>query len=136
MKKKIAIVDDDNNFLEELSSLLSGNGYDVYAYSNGSDALREIPRVMPDIILLDLKMDKVSGFQVAYKLRNIQKARDIPVIPMTGYYTQDEYGLIMKICGLKNCKLKPFDPGKLMQEISETIKNTKSKLFEAGGDLK
>lgn len=123
MRKKVAIIDDDKKLLAELSSMLSGNGFDVYPYSEGCIALHHIPAVMPDIILLDLQMDNVSGFQVADKLRCSAKTHDIPVIAMTGYYMQDEYSLLMKMCGLRNCILKPFNPDEVLQEISDAINN-------------
>ncbi len=111
------IVDDDKEFLDELSDLMLSSGYDVCTCIDGARALAEIPEVMPDIILLDLKMNNINGFQVAVRLKAIPKACDIPIIAMTGYYTQDEYALMIKICGIKKFIIKTADPGNIVREV-------------------
>jgi chemosensory pili system protein ChpA (sensor histidine kinase/response regulator) len=126
MAKKVAIVDDNMGFLEELSSMLRENGYAVYPFSDGKSALDDIPSILPDIVLLDLKMDKISGFQVADRLKYSAKTKNIPMIAMTGYYSQKEYDDAIKICGMRRCILKPFSPDKILSEIAEVIKENRA----------
>ena len=119
--KKILIVDDDLEFLQELSELMTACGYDVNTCSDGESALSIIPELMPDLILLDLKMSKINGFQVAERLRQMRKVCNIPVIAITGFYTQEEYSLMMRVCGVKKFIIKPIDPGKIVQDAEEVI---------------
>jgi DNA-binding response OmpR family regulator len=121
--KKILIVDDDIEFLQELSELLVSNSYNVSTCADGERALDMIPKIMPDLILLDLKINKLNGFQVAAKLKTMPKACDIPVIAITGHYTQDEYSLMMKLCGAKKFIIKPIDPGKIIDEVESVLRN-------------
>jgi CheY-like chemotaxis protein len=121
MPKKIMIVDDDKELLEELSDSMISNGYEVTACADGETALKMIPEIMPHVILLDLKLDKVNGFQVAAKLRQTPATALIPIIAITGYYNPDEYYTLMKICGVKKCITKPVSPEKVVQEINSAL---------------
>ena len=118
---KIMVVDDDIEFLHEISDLMTDSGFQVSACSDGESALYIITKIKPDLILLDLKMKKISGFQVAAKLKTIPEACDIPVIVITGHYTQEEYSLMMKLCGIKKIILKPMDPGNIAKEIESVL---------------
>jgi CheY-like chemotaxis protein len=78
---------------------------------------------MPDVILLDLKLEKINGFQVAAKLRQTPATAFIPVIAITGYYNPDEYYTLMKICGVKKCITKPVSPEQVITEIENVLLN-------------
>jgi CheY-like chemotaxis protein len=121
MKKKILIIDDDKELLNELSVLLEGHGYEVTAASDGKSGLDLIPALQPDLVLLDLKMEGMSGFRVADKLNCSRVANSIPIIAMSGHYSPDEYSLILKICGIKRCLTKPFSPEKILDEIYNVL---------------
>ncbi len=121
-QKTVVVVDDDKKFLEEIGEALSQEGYCVFTFSEGNAAIEAIPKIGPDLVLLDLKLDDVSGFHVADKLKGYLDDEQIPVIAMTGYYTKKEYVLIAKICGIKRCFTKPFDTELLLKEISRVIK--------------
>ena len=85
MPKKILVIDDepDFRFFIKENLELSGN-YKVITAKNGEEGLREIERKIPDIILLDLKMPGISGFDVLKKLKENEETRNIPVIIITG----------------------------------------------------
>jgi len=115
------IIDDDRELLTELTDALQSEDYLVRPYSDGKSALLAAPKIMPDLILLDLKMDKVSGFQVADKLNCSPKTESIPIIAMTGYFTQEEYSLITRICGMRKCINKPFKMEYIISEIEKLL---------------
>lgn len=123
MKKKIMLVDDDKELLEVLADSMASVGFEVTACSDGETALKMIPEIMPDIILLDLKLDRVNGFQVAAKLKQAQATSGIPVIAMTGHYNPDEYYTLMNICCVKKCITKPVNPDKIIAEINNVLMN-------------
>ena len=136
MKQTVMIIDDDRVLLSELAEAMEAEGYDVKPYSDGKSALLAAPKIMPDVILLDLKMDKVSGFQVADKLNCSPKTENIPIIAMTGYFTQEEYSLITRICGMKKCINKPFKMEDIMSEVSKILSDREQKKLEikSGGE--
>jgi len=121
-KKKIMIVDDDREFLEELKETLTSSGYDTTALSNSTSALKMVRKIKPDVILLDLKMQGKSGFQIADELKQLPETAHIPIITMTAFYTEREYTILMNICGIKTCLIKPFNPLDVIAEIERALK--------------
>jgi CheY-like chemotaxis protein len=109
-KKKILIVDDNVEFLEELEDVLKSAGYEVVLCSSGNGAVECAKNEMPELILLDLKLDGKTGFEVADELSRGPETREIPIVSMTGHYTEKEYRLLMNVSGMKECLLKPFNP--------------------------
>ncbi|MDE1920207.1 MAG: response regulator transcription factor [Candidatus Omnitrophica bacterium] len=116
-KPLIMIVDDNVELLEELENLLKLGGYDVAAISDGTQVLETALKNKPDLILLDLKMSPKSGFQIADEARNSMVLKDVPVIAMTGFFTEKQHFLMMKLCGIKTSILKPFRPLNLITKI-------------------
>jgi DNA-binding response OmpR family regulator len=120
-KKMIMIVDDDVELLEELSVLLSDNGFETITFTNGSSATKEAYDNEPDLILLDLKLGGKSGFLVATELTRLPKTAKIPILGITGYYNGKMYGDLMNIIGFRGCLLKPLEPEKLISSIREIL---------------
>jgi DNA-binding response OmpR family regulator len=114
---RILVVDDNLELLEELKDVLGGHGYQVETYSDSQEALDMSYTSKPELILLDLKMGPKSGFQVADELHHSLITKHIPIIAMTGFYTEKEHILMMKLCGIKMFILKPFQPGNLIAKI-------------------
>jgi DNA-binding response OmpR family regulator len=115
--KKILIVDDDREFLEEIAQALRLNGYEPITESDSVLAFDRILKAMPDLILLDLKMDKKSGFKVADEIKANAKTKKIPVIAITGVFTSQEHKLLMKICNIRECFTKPLNPVDIVNAI-------------------
>ena len=118
-KRKIVVVDDNTDFLNELSETLSLSGYETFAYDNGKDALRRIKREKPDLVLLDMKMDGMNGYDVAKAINKEPAINKTPIIAMTGYYTTEEHQRLMEISGIKACIIKPFNPLDILVEIEK-----------------
>ena len=118
---KILIIDDDKEFLEEIQELLTLTGYQIHVSSDGENALSLVRTLKPDIIFLDLKMSPKSGFQVADELRNALGMKDTAVIAMTGFFTEKEHTLLMKMCGIRTCIIKPVKPLDLISKIEFEI---------------
>jgi CheY-like chemotaxis protein len=117
--KQVMIVDDDKEFLEEISQALESNGYRTVNISESTAAVKEAVERMPAVILLDLKMDKKSGFKIADELMANPKTSGIPVIAITGVFTGQEHKLLMKICNIKECLIKPINPLDIIEKIEE-----------------
>jgi len=89
IKNRILIVDDDPSTLMELSSILRPE-YKIYAVKDGTSALEKADEVLPDLILLDVFMPDLNGFDVLYQLKESERTRDIPVIFITGATDSDD----------------------------------------------
>ena len=122
-KNKVLVIDDDREFLAEFKESLDLNGFDVVTLSDPEFFADAATKHKPDVILLDLKMPKKNGFQVAEELRHFSELSKIPVIAMTGFFTESEYSLLMNICGIKDCVRKPVDPSAIVAKIKEVLES-------------
>jgi len=125
-KKKIIVIDDNKEFLEELQEMLNLTGYDTAVFSDGTSALKMVSKIKPDVILLDLKLGKKSGFHVASELKRFRKTANIPIIGMTGFYVEEEHAKLMNTVGVKTFLIKPFDSSEVIAKIKAVLKKKRS----------
>jgi len=120
-KKKIMIVDNDEELLEELEDALLHSGYDIVAINDSTVVFDTAHRVKPNLILLDLKMPKMFGYQVAIRLKNFPETAKIPIVAMTGYFTKEEHRELMASCGIETCLTKPFNFPDMIDCIAKVL---------------
>lgn len=120
MKKKVLIIDDDKKMNSLLSDFLSKFGHQVFSVTSGSDALKEIPRIDPDIIILDIMLPGMDGFETC---REIRKKYKTPIIMLTarGDVTDRVVGLEM---GADDYMPKPFEPRELVARIQSVLRRS------------
>ena len=107
-RQTIFCVDDDKKNLELLEALLSLQGYALKFFESGEDALAQIKKETPDLILLDIMMPGLSGFEVVERLRSDERTRFIPIILVTAL--RSERDKIEGIdAGCDDFISKPFD---------------------------
>jgi two-component system, sensor histidine kinase and response regulator len=82
-KPRVLIVDDEPMVRETLEGLLFREGYELYFASNGPEMLAQLPTVLPDVILLDVMMPGMTGFEVAKTVKATPETRHIPVVLIT-----------------------------------------------------
>ncbi len=118
--KKILITDDKPEVLELVKVTLEGEDYEAICASDGKEALEKIGLERPDLVLLDIEMPKMDGFEVLSKLREDPKTKDIPVIMLTakGQKPDREKGIKL---GASDYIIKPFSPSHLLDKIEELI---------------
>ena len=119
-KKRILLVDDDGCFLEELAEMLNLSGYEPACVSDASLVFAAALDIVPDVVLLDLKMPGLNGFQVADGFARNSLLKNIPIIAMTGHFIQDKHNILMNSCGIKDCLKKPLDSFEVITKI-ETV---------------
>lgn len=120
MGKRIMVVDDDREFLEELRETLNLSGYEVIEVNEPLLVFSEAVMKKPDLILLDIKMPKKSGFQIADELKHTHEFTRVPIIAMTGYF-RDDFLPLMQICGIEKYLKKPFNPLDVIALIEEAL---------------
>ncbi|RMG67773.1 MAG: response regulator [Nitrospirae bacterium] len=82
-KKKILIVDDEKTNLKLLSAILAPEGYEIYLAENGFEALEIVKKENPDLILLDIMMPEMDGFEVCRRIKADKTTKTIPVVMVT-----------------------------------------------------
>jgi DNA-binding response OmpR family regulator len=116
-KKRILIVDDDETFLEELDNTMQMCGYDTITRNSGKTVVKDADEKKPDVILLDMKINGKSGFQIADDLKHVPATSNIPIVAMTGIFTERLHRTFMKGLGIDECVLKPFNPLDIISKI-------------------
>jgi len=124
MGKKIMVVDDDKNFLDELAEVLSLGGFEVVGVNDPREAIEKVRSAKPDLVLLDLRMPGRSGFQIADELKHSQEFMHLPVLAMSGFFTEVEHMLLMNLCGIQKCLKKPLNPDNVIAQITEVLAKT------------
>jgi len=127
---KILVVDDNKSNLYMLETLLKGSGYDVITAINGVEALEKVQQEKPEMIISDILMPKMDGFQLCRELKKDEKLKDIPVLFYSATYTDEESRKLALSIGAVDYIIKPKEP-------DEFIKIVKKVLDEYGkGELK
>ena len=118
-KSSILIVDDESSNISMLKTILSPE-YTIYASGDGEDAIETAEEFLPDVILLDIIMDGMDGYDVIAALKKSEKTRDIPVIFITGLDSADaeEKGLAL---GAADYITKPFHPAIVKIRVKNQI---------------
>lgn len=113
---RILIAEDDPQGLELLEAFLSGTGYEVKTATDGEDALRQLRSWSPDLILLDVMMPKISGFEVCKQLRGDPATQDIAVLMITALDQPSDIERAVE-AGTEDFLTKPISKSELLHRI-------------------
>ena len=87
---KVLIVDDEKDVTEELGVMLKKKGFEVVTANSGKEALEKVKEEKPDVVLLDVMMPDMSGWDVCKKIKEDDATKDIPVIMLTILFGEEE----------------------------------------------
>ncbi len=118
--KRILIVDDEPHILRTLEDLLVAEGYIIYKASDGKRGLEQAESMLPDLIVLDVMMPKMDGFEVLKRLKKSSKTMDIPIIMLTVKSTTQDVEQGIRLYAEKYIS-KPFNSEFLIQEIEKSL---------------
>lgn len=121
-KPKILIIDDDPSIVEAVDILLSSKGYKILKARNGEEGISMSQTHLPDAILLDVMMPKLSGYAVAAFLDRDPELKKIPKLLLTG--TAQIAGNITIESPTKYKLTKPFNPDELINLIQKMLKKS------------
>jgi len=112
MREKILAVDDDPDILDASTMILESRGYQVVLARNGLEALTKVKTEKPDLMILDLLMPKMDGFEVYKELQNPEwsKYKDMPILILTS-----------QELGVDDYLEKPFSPDILLERVEKLI---------------
>ncbi|MCB9475739.1 MAG: response regulator [Deltaproteobacteria bacterium] len=122
MAGQILVVDDDRNIGQILHASFSAKGYEVYIARNGEDALSEFKKVVPDIVLLDVLLPKMNGWEVCKAIKETSQGQMTPVILMSAVYKSPKLQReARETYGADQFVEKPFQLSRLMDMVVELI---------------
>lgn len=124
-KKRILIVDDEPDMMEAIKFRLEESKYEVLMATDGEEGLKRAREEKPDLIILDLIIPKVNGYDICRKLKLDEKYKGIPIVMFTARHQPDDirFGFAQ---GADAYVVKPFDPKILMGKISELLKKKRT----------
>jgi len=113
---RILVVEDERDVAELLRYNLAKDGYDVVVAATGSDAVKQAHEVHPDVVLLDIMVPQLNGWEICRRLKQDAETRAIPVIMVTGRVEEGDKVLGFEV-GADDYVTKPFSPRELLARI-------------------
>lgn len=111
---RVLVVDDDSEIAHSIAEVLGDEGYTVAVAGDGLDAFAQMPRFVPDLILLDLMMPRMNGFEVLDRLR--EDRNSTPVVVVSAHHSDDAKTL--KVAGKVR---KPFNIEQLLAAVTAAL---------------
>lgn len=131
-QKKILIVDDDSSIRKMLIKILELSGLQTDVAADGFEAGVKLVQFNPDLVLLDLYMPGMDGFEVCKRIKENPSTSRIRVLAVTGHDTEENRARIMK-AGADAYMAKPLQTGKLLQEVEVLLSESVSPLAACVG---
>lgn len=117
---KILIADDEKDIRDLIKMILELSGHQVAATKNGEEAVAMVGDTMPDLILLDMRMPKLSGLEACEMIKSQPATAHIPVVFLSGNESSDDLDAAQSV-GANGFITKPFDPQDLIGRIAEFL---------------
>ncbi len=124
MGAKILIAEDEPFIVESLSFLLQHEGYEVRAVGDGEEALAEVARQPPDLLILDAMIPSASGFDVLARLRAQPRSKSLPVMVLTAKGQAADRQRMMDL-GADDFVTKPYGNKDLVERVATLLKQAR-----------
>jgi len=118
--KTILVVDDDLDLLKIMHARLTANGYAVVTAGGANEAYAKLKEIKPDLIMLDVMMPEISGYDVCHTLKIDSTYKNIPILLLTGR-NQELDPRIGKMMGIDYMQ-KPYKDGEVLAKVQELLK--------------
>ena len=117
---KILIAEDERDIRDLVAITLRFAGHEVFAASNGEEAVELAPKVSPDLILMDVRMPRMTGYEACKLMKSDPGLKDIPVVFLSakGQESEIQQGLAS---GAEDYLLKPFAPDQLTSRVKAIL---------------
>jgi len=119
--KHIVCIDDETDMIELLNLILQRKGFRVSGVLSGEAGLQSIRETMPDLVLLDLMMPDMGGWEVYQQIKADEKTKNIPVIIVTAKALTIDKVLGLQIAKVDDYITKPFSPATLVKSIEQVL---------------
>ncbi|WP_041082894.1 response regulator [Thermotoga profunda] len=120
MGYRVLVVDDSEVLRKIVSFNLTREGYSVDEAKDGKEALEKLQQIKPDLVILDIMMPYIDGFEVLKRMRKDPELAHIPVIMLTAKGGEDDPKTALEL-GANGFLTKPFSPIKLLEEVRRVI---------------
>ena len=126
-KSKILIVEDDPDVAEMLTAYFRSQEYEVFTVNWGEDGVRSAVQVSPELVILDIRLPDIDGYEVATRLRRDRRTADIPIIFLTEKRDRSDKLQGLEI-GADDYITKPFSPRALVARVRALLRRTRGEV--------
>lgn len=127
--RKIIIIDKDKEFLGKMKKIVTAIGYILVMVNDALSAVDTVIRSKPDLIILELKMPRLNGFELAREMNRVFDTEKIPIIAMSSLFRNNPSSL-MNLCGIQKYLRKPCHPLDVIWAIENVTDNVNNQLKE------
>lgn len=123
MARKILLVEDNPQNRYLVTFLLEKNGYDVVVAEDGEEAISAVAEHVPDLILMDVQLPKLDGYEATRRIKSDQRFASIPLVALTAHSMKGDRGKAMA-AGCDDYVTKPVDADQLIGRIKDLLGDT------------
>jgi DNA-binding response OmpR family regulator len=117
---KILIAEDERDIRELITFTLKFAGHEVFQTSNGEEAYQMATRIIPDLIVLDVRMPRMTGYEVCEQIKSNSNTQNIPVVFLSAKGQENEVKMGIEV-GAEEYILKPFSPEQLVERVKSIL---------------
>ena len=125
-KHHILFIEDETEMIDLIRIILGRKGFDVEGATGGEDGLKKVHERKPDLVLLDLMMPDIDGWEVYQQMKADETTRDIPVIIVTAKAQNIDKVLGLQIAKVDDYISKPFSPEDLLSSVERVLERKKT----------
>ncbi len=119
--KRLVYIEDEPEMIDLVHLILGRRGYVVLGANGGREGLELVRKELPDLVLLDLMMPDMDGWDVYHQIKSEEPTRNIPVIVITAKAQNIDKVLGLRIAKVEDYIAKPFSPQELLERVDEVI---------------
>jgi DNA-binding response OmpR family regulator len=124
--KRVIYFEDDKDMVELVRIILGREGYQVEGVTEGQAGIKAVQQSSPDVVLLDLMLPDMDGWEIYRQLKHDQSTADIPVIVITAKAQSIDKVLGLEIAKVDDYISKPFRPNELVDRVAEVLSGRKN----------
>lgn len=119
--KRILCIEDETEMIDLMRLILGRRGYEVHGAAGGVEGVKQVRELLPDLVLLDLMMPVMDGWEVYQQMKADESTRDIPVIVVTAKAQNIDKVLGLHIAKVDDYIAKPFSPQELIESVEKVL---------------
>jgi len=129
MNKKILIIEDDPSALRLIGYTLEKKGYQIITASDGLEGLRKAREEHPDLIILDVMLPGLDGYEVCHQLRQKPETATLPILMISAKAHQDDKDIALRV-GADDYLTKPVEPSTIVARVESLLTSTSQFIYE------